>query len=245
MSSPKRNITHSLSAHVRPGRALTSLWYQLQARPEAARHSPPVLERIAPKDEPFKNMSFTFALIALSARVAMAEGEVTKEKYLAFREAFPLSGLLCGKLRALFILACANPIPYAHYVTQIKHTFPKKTVLFITLVDRLFCVAMADGALPRKTEWLLARISHMLGLTASQYSDIRARHGERKAHEVLELPKGSSAASIKKRYREMMRRYHPDRYVTSGLSPEVEALLQLKVSEINDAYRRLSKKKVA
>ena len=52
----------------------------------------------------------------------------------------------------------------------------------------------------------------------------------------------NQAAGDGERYRELMRRYHPDRFAHQSVSPEVALLLQLKSSEINQAYRWLSKK---
>ena len=44
------------------------------------------------------------------------------------------------------------------------------------------------------------------------------------------------------RYRELMRTWHPDRFAGHDVSPEVAMLLELKASEINAAYRTLSKR---
>ncbi len=199
-------------------------------------------QSLAPKDDGFKNLSFTFAVIALSARVACAGGTVTTEKYLAFRELFPLRGGMCGKLRALFTLACQNTAPIEHYANQVKHTFPGQNALFVSLVGRLFCIASAGESISPQTERMLARIAHILELSPAQYAELRYLYVDSPdPHAVLGTTRRTPASGIKKRYRELMRNWHPDRFASEDLSPEIAMLLKLKASEINDAYRHLAK----
>jgi DnaJ like chaperone protein len=195
------------------------------------------------KDEAFRHIAFTFAVIALSARVACADGPLTREKYIAFRESFPLKGGVCGKIRNLFTLACANTTPFDHYVTQVKYMYPGKTELFSSLVERLFRIAAADGIISREEESLLGAIATMLDISPAEFADIRSRYDRpSKAHQVLGVGTQVTAATLKKRYHELMRHYHPDRFATDNLSPELQLLLKLKASEINAAYRVLAKR---
>jgi DnaJ like chaperone protein len=210
----------------------------------APKKAPKAAQRgLAASENDFKQLSFTFAVIALSAQLARLDGPLTQAKYLAFRQSFPLSGHMCGKLRSLFALACDNPTPHTHYIQQIKYIFPQQTPLFTALIDRLFAIAGADGAISPASERWLAKASHRLGLTGAEYAAIRTRYeGRPKAHQVLGLPRRASAATLKKRYRDLMRTWHPDRFGGGDVSPEVALLLKLKASEINEAYRVLSRK---
>jgi DnaJ like chaperone protein len=202
-----------------------------------------VMKRITPRDDAFRQLSFTFTVIALSARLSCMDGPPSRAKYLAFREAFPLKGGMCNKIRGLFMLACDNPTPYEHYVTQIKYLFPRRMELFSSLIDRLFSIAAADGEVSRGQERMLASIARLLEISPAEYSRLHARHtSDLKAHEVLGLEKRTGKGALKSRYRELMRRWHPDRFAGNTLSPEVALLLKLKTSEINKAYRTLSKK---
>lgn len=194
-------------------------------------------------DPEFRRMSFTFALIALSARVACADGKLTREKYLAFRDSFPLSGGVCDKIRSLFALACENQAPADYYALQIQQAFPRHPELLSSMMNRLFLIASANGKITRTSEQLLSRIAHRLNISSAEYSNISAQYtGPRQAHQILGIHSRSSASLIKQRYRELMRRYHPDRFANIPLSEEMELLLSFKTSEINKAYRQLSKK---
>lgn len=199
-----------------------------------------VAEEIIPKEHAFKHMSFTFAAISLSALVARADGTVSKEEYLIFRDSFPLADGMCGKIRKLFLLACQSKTPPEIYVQQIKHLFPNQKDLFISLVDRLFRIATADKPLTGKETKILAKISHLLGLTPAEYSALHEKYSKPlPAHLVLGVKKHSTQNIIKQKYHKLMNKYHPDHYCPSTTSPEVQMLLTLKSSEISQAYKAL------
>ncbi len=245
--SPLQQLTHAVSAVAKAPRKLTvGLWYKLYGWSDDTPAAPlpeAEMERITPKDPTFKEISFTFSLIALAAQVARADGALTAEKYIAFREAFPLLGGVCMKIRSLFAMACDNTVHFSHYVNQVKYVYPRNIPLYSELVERLFRIAAAGGVVSPASEMMLAKIAHMLGLSASQYTAMRDRNiGAPDAHQVLGVQKRANANKIKKQYHELMREYHPDRFATQQLSPEVEMLLKLKSSEINKAYKILSKK---
>ncbi|MDX2113371.1 MAG: TerB family tellurite resistance protein [Alphaproteobacteria bacterium] len=224
-----------------PLRAISGARYQLQKLTHEPTHAPEkAKEEAAKQPDPFRHLSFTFALIALSARIATESGNLTRDHYLAFRAAFPLSGGICGKLRKLFVLACENSAPAEHYALQVKHLFPRQMDLFISLVDRLFGVALAGGHLSKSQERMLSRIAFILDISASEYSEIYERHmSPPPPHEVLGVSKYAGRSALKKRYHALMREFHPDLHASRETSPEVALILRLKASEINAAYQAM------
>ena len=198
-----------------------------------------VVRSLSAEDASFKNLSFTFAVIALSAKVACVDGALTQDKYIVFRDSFPLSGGVCGKIRSLFTLACHNETPLEHYVAQIKQMFPGNKGLYMALLERLFRLANAGGGVSRNAEKLLATIAHKLDITAADYEKVSGE--TQQARQIMGVDANVKANGLKKRYHELMRRYHPDRFAAQDLSPEVRMLLQLKSSEINEAYWALSR----
>lgn len=190
-----------------------------------------------------KQVSFTFAVISLSAHVAKVDGAVNQAEYLAFRDSFPLTGGVCGKIRELFSLACKNHTPTSQNILQINTLFPKQNELFIALVDRLFRIAIADKPLVKEEEILLAKIARNLGLSPAEYSELHEKYSRPPApHEVLGVKRRSKREIIKQRYYTLMKRYHPDRFATDTVSPEVNMILTLKTKEISDAYRDMTRK---
>ncbi len=228
-----------------PKRLFAGIRYRLYGwtSPAVQHLSDEAATRAAPTDLPFKELSFTYAVIALSARVACEGGGLTRGKYAAFRAAFPLSGGICGKLRSLFILACENPVPTEHYATQVKFAFPGQSALFMSLLDRLFSIASADGDVSPATERTLAKIAHVLGITAGDYTRLRDHYClKADPRRILGVGRKTSARALKKRYHDLMRRYHPDRFTAETITPEIAMVLKLRTSEINHAYNALSRR---
>ncbi len=244
MQQPAEQQNGLINAPSAPVFWLAGLRYRL-AHPFRRRHNAPsqLLKKLPQQEANSKQMSFTFAAIALSARVACAGGTLTPTKYLRFRESFPLQDGVCEKIRSLFILACYNPPPLSTSIAQVKYAFPGQPSLLVSLMDRLFGIAVADGGISAVTERVLADIAHGLDIPAHSYSRLLARHvRQRKPHYVLGIDKRSNRDALKSRYHDLIRRYHPDRFAGQHLSQEVELLLQLKAAEINDAYNTLAKR---
>jgi len=60
----------------------------------------------------------------------------------------------------------------------------------------------------------------------------------RNPYEVLGIREGTSVEGIKRAYKELVRKYHPDQYQNNPLSD----LAEEKLKEINEAYDYLMKK---
>lgn len=60
-------------------------------------------------------------------------------------------------------------------------------------------------------------------------------------YQILGIPRGASDEEIKKAYRELARKYHPDNYANNPLSDLVEE----KMKEINEAYDAIQKERAA
>ena len=59
-------------------------------------------------------------------------------------------------------------------------------------------------------------------------------------YQILEIDRNASAAEIKKAYRELARKYHPDKL--EHLGDEFKALAEMRFKEIQKAYQELSGK---
>lgn len=241
----KESSSSWLAAALRlPGKSVAALRYSFMSEDdilsELSEDGAAEMVATAPSE---KDISFTFAVISLAAQVAKADGKVSKEEYLAFRDSFPLNGGICRKIRQLFILACENETPFLHHAVQIKKLFPQKKSLFFSLVERLFRIATADGELSKEQEKILARVAHQLDLSPAEYGMLYDKYSRPlPPHDVLEVKRRSPREVIKKSYHRLMRRYHPDRFAGEQTSTEVKMILTLKSSEITKAYNTLSKK---
>ncbi len=63
--------------------------------------------------------------------------------------------------------------------------------------------------------------------------------GKRDPYVVLGCSPSSSDEEVKKRYRELLGRYHPDKFIGQNLDEEFVALASRKFQEIQEAYGRI------
>ena len=64
---------------------------------------------------------------------------------------------------------------------------------------------------------------------------------KRDYYEVLGVSKSADKSEIKKAYRKLAMKYHPDRIQSQGLPPELIQAAETKFKEIQDAYDRIER----
>jgi len=112
------------------------------------------------------------------------------------------------------------------------------------LVHQLFAIAMADNELDAREEELICHIALQMEVTAADLGSITAMYKPKTdvkkwAYDVLELTVGSSQDDIKKAYRRMAMKYHPDK--VSALGDDERRKAEEKFKEVKRAYEILKK----
>lgn len=110
------------------------------------------------------------------------------------------------------------------------------------LVHQLFAIAMADNDLDPKEEQIICHIALEMQVSAADLNSIVAMYkpktnGRKWAYDVLELTEGASPAEIKKAYRRMAMKYHPDK--VNALGDEERKKAEEKFKEVQKAYEIL------
>lgn len=191
--------------------------------------------------EAYRRMAFTFTVIALAARLAKCDGGLTREEFIAFREAFPLDDRESAKIRALFQHAWQEEADVAVLARQVAYLYPDRPALRRELLKHLACVALADGPLKPEELRLLTAIGQVWGFTRPQLVRLIASCRDRKPDpfRVLGLPRRTRMPEVKTRYHALMRRYHPDALAATVNYPEALAVAQRKSAAISSAYKAI------
>ncbi|MFP4520530.1 MAG: TerB family tellurite resistance protein [Fibrobacterota bacterium] len=148
-----------------------------------------------------------------------------------------------GELMQLFKKIVKSDFDISDVCSQIAYYAEPSEIL--TLVHLLFEVSKSDGEIVPDEEKAIRFIAKKLGVTTVQYNSIRAHYlsygiTEDGDYGILGLKKSASKEEINKAYRELAKKYHPDK--VSHLGPEFRELAENKFREINQAYDRLKKK---
>src|SRR5215469_9443306 len=195
--------------------------------------------------DPRRRVAFTIAVIALGAKMAKADGSVTRDEVAAFSEVFQIPPGEEEHVRLVFDLARKSSAGFESYARQVGRLFATDRAVLENLLGGLFHIALADGRLCSAEDGYLREVARHFGFTAGEYARIRAHHvgvddesGE-DAYAILGVAPDSSAGVIHDAYHRLVRESHPDLVIAQGLPPECIALATARVARINAAYDRL------
>lgn len=197
---------------------------------------------LAPAPKP---AAFSVALIALSAKMAKADGVVVPAEVEAFREVFEIPSEDLDAVARLYNLAKQDTAGFDSYARQVAEMFADAPDTREDLLDALFHVAKADHALHEKELVFLAEVGRILGFTGPAYDRIEARHVRRPGdpYAVLDLDPDATDAEVKAHWRALVSSHHPDRLAGRGLPPAAIRLANDRVAALNAAYTVIARQR--
>ena len=130
------------------------------------------------------------------------------------------------------------------------------------MVDFLFGIGGADGDFQQSELNMLRLISQYLGISQSDYTSIHERHTgfggtgynsgsngsartsyNKDPYKVLGINSNASDDDVRKAYRKMAMKYHPDR--VAGMSEELQRNAADQMKEINQAYEVIKQRRAS
>src|SRR5258708_19995494 len=99
-------------------------------------------------EEATRSIGFTIAVIALAAKMAKADGEVTRDEVAAFREIFTVPPDQEANVQRFFDQAKRDVAGYQVYARQVARLFKTNPRVLEKLLGGLFHIAKADGTVP-------------------------------------------------------------------------------------------------
>src|SRR6478672_12001055 len=124
--------------------------------------------------DPRRRIAFTIAVIALGAKMAKADGTVSRDEVAAFREVFQVPSQEETHLRRVFDLARRSTAGFDSYARQVGRLFAGNRAVLEDLLGGLFYIALADGRVCPAEEAYLREVARHFGLAAAEYERIRA-----------------------------------------------------------------------
>jgi len=208
-----------------------------------------VLDRLrAAPVPPERSVAFTIGVIALGAKLAKADGEVTRDEVAAFRSIFTIPRGEEAHAARVFNLARQDVAGFETYAAKIAALFPAGDPVLRDLMDGLFRVAVADGAFHPREEAYLARVGQAFGLAEPCLAALRSRLVPGAApdpYAVLELPPGATLDEVRSAWRQAVRDSHPDALRARGLPDEALAAAEERLKSINRAWDAIRARAVA
>jgi DnaJ like chaperone protein len=212
-------ISEALSA-LAAGESLASVFDRLRSPPE-------------------RSVAFTIAVIALGAKMAKADGQVTRDEVTAFREVFHIAAQDEAGAAKVFNLARTDVAGYEEYARRIHDMFEGRPDILRDLLEGLFHIAMADGFYHPNEDAFLERVAEIFALPASDFNGLRVRFvpdAVPDPYVVLGVNLEMSLSDIRAHWRKLVRENHPDALVARGLPEEAAQIAQKRMADINRAW---------
>ncbi|MDP6908763.1 MAG: DnaJ domain-containing protein [Flavobacteriales bacterium] len=187
---------------------------------------------------------FEASLLILTAAVMTADHSVKKSE-LEFVKRFLIGQFGNAKAKKQLLLLreiLKKPIEVRKVALQIRRFMDHASRL--QLMHYLFQLANADREIHGKELDILTRIASYLGISKKDFMSIKAMfvvQNDVSVYQILEVPKSATNEEVKKAYRRMAVKYHPDK--VSHLGPEHQKAAKEKFQKLTEAYERIKKER--
>jgi DnaJ like chaperone protein len=223
-----------------------SIWSQLANIAQRAfeEGEPPGQEVGAPLCGPDPNdLEFTAAIVGLGAKLAKADGLVTLDEVATFSRVFKSAPGDEAAIRRVFDVARQTVHGYEGYARRIAKRYRDRPCLLEGVLDGLFQIAAADGAVTADELNYLKTVSDLFGFGEPEFRRIKASHLGPEADDpyaILGVKHDASFEDVRAAYRRLMLENHPDTVATAKSAPrEYEPVAHDKAAAITTAYARI------
>jgi DnaJ like chaperone protein len=186
---------------------------------------------------------FNVSLLVLTAAIMKADGSVKKSE-LEYVKKFYVANFGVDGAR--------------HYIKLLREILKKDFDVLevgrqigrfmdysarLQLMHYLFGIALADGKADDTEVALIEQIAMAMGLGSSDFQSIKAMFVKdtESAYKILGISSSATDEEVKRAYREMARKYHPDK--VSHLGEEVKKAAEKKFQKVNEAYEAIKKER--
>ncbi len=192
------------------------------------------------------SIAFTIGVIVLGAKMAKADGHVTKDEVSAFKEVFRVPPEEMKNVGRIFNQARRDAHGFEPYARQLGQMFKGRPRVLEELLDGLFHIARADGSVAEAELDFLRKVAGEFGFGEADWARIRAANmgpDQRDPYTVLGVPHDADEDTIKSAYRKLVRENHPDKLIAQGMPEEFVAVANEKLATINQAYDEVRKRR--
>jgi len=187
---------------------------------------------------------FEVSLLILASIVIKADGKQDQSELDYVRQQFVH---MYGKTRANHAFKLFKNINKQEHISkrqvcmQIKQMMDHASRL--QLLHFLFGIAKADGHVVEVEMKEIYTISGYLGISSRDFESIKAMfyNSSDNAYKILEIDKSVSDTEVKKAYRTMAKKYHPDR--VGHLGKEHQEGAEAKFRQVQEAYEHIQKER--
>lgn len=187
---------------------------------------------------------FAISLVILTAKLAKADGQVSKEELIAIKEKLKVPDHEIDQVGKIFDKAKEDSLGYEPYAKQIAQIYQNKPAVLDEVINILFYIAESDGKVSNSELAMIKNIAQIFNLTDIQFEGIKeSRKGSDKLNPyiVLGCTSNDDFATIRKKYLQLSKEHHPDALISKGVPQEVIEESKKKMRAINSAFDKIEK----
>lgn len=188
------------------------------------------------------DVGFTAAVVGLAAKMAKADGVTTDAEMAAAALVFRPPPGEERAFRIAFSIAQQTVLGFEGYARQIGRKYHSRPCLLEDVLDGLFHIAAADGAITPAELSYLAQVAELFGFSRLDFRRIKAAHlgpepGD--PYAVLGLAPGATFEEARAAWRRLVTESHPDRLIAQGAPSAFIAIAEAKTAAINAAFAQI------
>ena len=191
---------------------------------------------------PERTIGFTIAVIALGAKMAKADGLVTRDEVTAFRQVFHIPASETQNAARVFDLARKDVAGFDLYAARIRDMFGAGHQALVDLLEGLFYIAVADGRYHPNENVFLEEVARIFGVQSRDFVNMRSRFVPDENPDpycILGIEPTADAETVRQAWRALVREYHPDRMIARGVPEEAMKLAEKRLTQANWAYEEI------
>ena len=200
------------------------------------------------RSNPEKSVGFTIAVIALGAKMAKADGLVTRDEVTAFREVFDIPPSAMDSAAKVFNYARQDVAGFQEYAQRIKRMFGDEYQPLVDLMEGLFYIAAADGEYHPNEDAFLTEVALIFGIADPCFDSLKARfapNADPDPYTVLRVTRDTHIEDIRAAWRHTVRESHPDRLVARGVPAEAVKMAEARLVAANKAWEEIQQERAA
>ena len=198
-----------------------------------------------PEELALKQIGFTIGVIVLSAKMAKADGKVTKSEIKAFKEKINVPDNEIKNVARLWDQAKKTTDGFEVYAKQISNLLEKNSSVLEELLNLLVIIAEADGKITNLEKIYLKEVSNIFGFSEQDFERICSSKLDKHIdpYQTLGVLKDAPIEEIKNKWKTLAMKHHPDRLIAQGIPQDIIETNTYRLKEINNAWDLIKNKK--
>lgn len=192
-----------------------------------------------PDTRPGEDPAFSTAVTALGAKLAKADGRASVGEFDKFAQVFTPDAASEKNIHRLYDLARQTTRGYESYARRLAKRYARCPTLLEDVLDGLFHIAAADGAVTHDELEYLESVSELFGFSSLVFRRLKATHlglAHDDPYGVLGVAHDAPDEEVRAVWKAALSDAHPDRARARGLPTEFIEVAEAKSAAINAAF---------